>query len=148
MKKKRLILISILTVVILVFGCLCGCSSSGLTEADFQLEITDISIKNNRVIVSVEFKNKSWHNGWIHTGGEPHRPSTMVQFYHTDDIENPDHDYTEHKVTHWIKSKQVITATHELQLEKGTYTITVYVDFACNDDRDHFRFVKQQVIEV
>lgn len=146
--KKRIILISVLIIGVLIFSCLCGCSSNGLSEADFKLDITDVQVRNNRVVVKVEFKNTSWHNGWIHTGGEPSRPSTMIQFYCTDDIENPDHAYTNHEVTHWIKCKEVINASHEFQLPKGTHTITVYADFACNDEANHFRFLQQTTVVV
>ena len=148
MKNKIIILISVLIICVMMFSCLCGCSSNGLLETDFKLEITDVQVKNNRVIVSVEFKNTSWHNGWVYTGGEPSRPSTMIQFYSTDEIENPDHAYTEHQVTHWIKCKQVINASHEFQLARGTHTITVYADFACNDKNNHFRFLETVTVEV
>lgn len=149
MKRKSVIIfVVLLTICVSTFFCLCGCSSNGLLETDFKLEITEVQVRNNRVIVKVEFKNTSWHNGWIHTGGEPSRPSTMIQFYSTDDIENPDHAYTEHQVTHWIKCKQVINASHEFQLPKGTYTITAYADFACNDEANHFRFMQQITVEV
>ncbi|MDE6275536.1 MAG: hypothetical protein K2M75_03250 [Clostridia bacterium] len=149
MKRKNvIILVTVLIITTSLISCFGACTSNGLKEGDFKLEITDVQVRNNRVVVSVEFKNISWHNGWIYTGGEPSRPSTMIQFYSTDEIENPDHTYTEHKVTHWIKCKQVINASHEFQLPKGTYTITVYADFACNDKNNHFRFMKTTVVEV
>ena len=149
MKKKSVIIfVVVLIIAISIISCFSGCSSNGLQYGDFKLEITDVQVMYNRVIVSVEFKNTSWHNGWIYTGGEPSRPSTMIQFYSTDEIENPDHAYTEHQVTHWIKCKQVINASHEFQLPKGTYTITVYADFACNDKNNHFRFLETVTVEV
>ena len=147
-KKTAIILISVLTVGVLFLSCFAGCTTNGLKEEDFQLTITDVQVKNNRVIIEVEFKNKSWHNGWIFTGGEPSRPSTMIQFYCTDDIENPDCAYTNHEVTHWMKCKQIINASHEFQLPKGTHTLTVYADFACNDKNNHFRFMQTTVVEV
>ena len=149
MKKKNvIILLTIMVIAISLLSCFCGCSTNGLLETDFELEITDVQVKNNRVVVSVEFKNISWHNGWIYTGGEASRPSTMIQFYSTDEIENSDSAYTNHEVTHWIKCKQVIKASHEFQLSKGTYTITVYADFACNEKSNHFRFTETTVVEV
>ena len=149
MKKKNvIILVAVLIISTSLLSCFVGCSTNGLREEDFQLTITDVQVKNNRVIVSVEFKNISWHNGWIYTGGEPSRPSTMIQFYSTDDIENPDHAYTDHQVTHWIKCKEIINAKHEFQLPKGTYTITVYADFACNDKNNHFRFIQTTTVVV
>ena len=147
-RKNVIILLTVLIITISLLSSFGACTTNGLQEGDFKLVITDVQVKNNRVIVDVEFKNISWHNGWIYTGGEASKPSTMIQFYSTDDIENPDSAYTNHEVTHWIKCKQVVKASHEFQLEKGTYTITVYADFACNDEANHFRFMETTTVEV
>ncbi|MDE5654134.1 MAG: hypothetical protein K2I46_00820 [Clostridia bacterium] len=147
-RKNAFIIISVLIIVCISISCFIGCSSNGLNEEDFEISITNIQVKGSRVTVEVEFKNNSWHNGWIVSSGDSRRPSTLINVIYKDENGEPMWGVASIAVKHWIKGKQKITKTVEFQLEKGQYTITAIVDFYCNINNNRFYYFDEKVIEV
>ena len=140
-KKITTLVLAVLIISTLLFS-FCGCSSSGFKQEDFELAITDVQVDGIHVTVSVEFKNKSWRNGWVVSNGLIH------VIYYRDEEERDSWAFASVAIYDWIICKHTVKEKEELQLEKGQYTIAAIVRIHCNDDRDVFYYEVEKVIKV
>ena len=144
MKKIKQYFVFTVVIIALIFT-LCGCSPTKFEQDDFELKVESVEINGNQVAMQIEFRNNSYKNGWVLSGGASGKPSSIIRVCCKNSDGESMWDYPAVAINHWIRCKQKIKNTDTFELEEGIYTIEVCVSLYCNNEKDHFYYESESI---